>query len=895
MHSGPRLVAAVLGVWFAKAAWTPLDRKSPHKRLEELVRQIQPSVVLCDDASPFQHLDVPLVDAVTMSFNGSMDRNESNLDHLEEPLDQVAQVIYTSGSTGVPKGVIYTHGRLAHSTHFFAEECGVAGSRILQKTPNIWAVFRHEVYPALCRGGLIVHPKPEDASDPRHLAEVISDASVSLLVATPTILELIVDSGVSLSSLRQVVCMGEPLSWRLAGKILKQLPSVHLKNFYGSTETENTIYRVPPNGNFSQESAVPAGQPQPHVSVHLLKVDSLELSDADEDEGEICFAGVMSSGYWQRPDLTSVTFVDHPQLGRLYRTGDLGAWKRGQLHVSGRIDRQVKVRGCRVELQELEFALKTLSSEASDGLGGLQELQECSAVVASAPASHLQIVVFVCPETLDLDLIREQATTRLSPQLMPSLFTALPQLPRLANGKVDLVSLKTLASNSLAKQSTETHAVLDSLGILQHLTKSQIEEDRWIQNQQAFWTLLVMMEHFHFTRGAARSGQAYGYGDSDFVALFILIDVCHCRDMVAFLLLLGFTDSRMKGSIHSLGPRDAAVFITALFMTLIFGPVHRAVLTDWDTFPQVRVGPEWFLYTYFWARVVLLGLCHVARPGLWQAMFMFLMALCPDDLFWLQLPMSLRASLEDNVPLDTKSLKFTGFFLPACYLLSFYASQAGIVTWCKRSGQRLMQRVVEVTSLLEWKLELSFSLACFSQWLVLSLLCGRWPKWNMIPFAYQDGYQAVFVEVGDHTVSWDYMTNPSLLLYLAIWIGEALLLLLPGMFIALGMVYLPWHFKTMGTASFGIYVIHVPIAYTPWIRHFEAPILQRITDPAWNGGINLLIVLAWNALFCIIFAHSIGAKFHQLLVSTLAKIAQLQNVLQQKATHKDIDSVPECV
>ena len=109
-------------------------------------------------------------------------------------------------------------------------------------------------------------------------------------------------------------------------------------------------------------------------------------------QGEICFGGVMSSGYWQRPDLTAMNFVQHPELGLLYRTGDLGKWQRSQLVVLGRIDRQVKIRGCRVELQELELTLRQLVLDC----GGA----ECAAVAAQG-SDHLQIVAFVCPKPED--------------------------------------------------------------------------------------------------------------------------------------------------------------------------------------------------------------------------------------------------------------------------------------------------------------------------------------------------------------------------------------------------------------------------------------------------------------------------------------------------------------
>ncbi len=181
IYGGPNLVAAVLGTWLAKGAWAPLDRKGPEKRLQTFVKQMNPVVVICDDDAPFTEVDIPLLRADRMSFEIFV---PSDL-KIELSLEAVAQVIYTSGSTGTPKGVKFTHGRLAHSTHFFAEQCGInEGTKVLQKTPSIWSVFRHEVYPALCRKALIVYPEPQKSSDPMHLAEVIDSSSVSLLVAT---------------------------------------------------------------------------------------------------------------------------------------------------------------------------------------------------------------------------------------------------------------------------------------------------------------------------------------------------------------------------------------------------------------------------------------------------------------------------------------------------------------------------------------------------------------------------------------------------------------------------------------------------------------------------------------------------------------------------------------
>ena len=181
IYGGPHLVAAVLGTWLAKGAWAPLDRKGPAKRLQTFVKQMNPVVVICDDDAPFTEVDIPSLRTDRMCFEIFV---PSDL-KIELSLEAVAQVIYTSGSTGTPKGVKFTHGRLAHSTHFFAEQCGInEDTKVLQKTPSIWSVFRHEVYPALCRKASVVYPEPQKSSDPMHLAEVIDSSSVSLLVAT---------------------------------------------------------------------------------------------------------------------------------------------------------------------------------------------------------------------------------------------------------------------------------------------------------------------------------------------------------------------------------------------------------------------------------------------------------------------------------------------------------------------------------------------------------------------------------------------------------------------------------------------------------------------------------------------------------------------------------------
>ena len=840
LQSGPKLVAAILGTWLAKGAWVPLDRKSPEKRLRELLGQMEPAALICDDDTPFTDLSTPLLHARQLIWDSDCTMPEVS---FQESMDRVAQVIYTSGSTGAPKGVIFTHARLAHSTHFFAEQCGIdQTTRVLQKTSNIWSVFRHEVYPALCRGGTIVFGLPKKSGDPMHLAEVIDASGVTLLVATPSVLQLLLDAG-ELSTLRQVVFMGEPLSWHLADQVLEKLPNVNLANFYGSTETENTTFSVARTGmeTWRQNRAVPAGVPQPHVAVHLLRPGSLESA---QGKGEICFSGVMATGYWQRPDLTTAAFIDHPQLGKLYRTGDLGSWNHQQLVVHGRLDRQVKVRGCRVELGEVEAALGPLVAEVA-------------ATVAEAAQQHLQIVAFVSPSDLNVDELKKDLEQRVPSHAVPSHFVALPHLPRLANGKVDLKNLEALAAKHLAKEEQETHAILDSLGVLQHLTKTQLEEERWLHNQQAFWLLLVMMMHMNFVHGAAVDPKTHlASGD---LAEAVILGACHARDMIAFTLLLGFADARRE---PTLGARDAVALAAALVSTLIVNPY---------VYGTVFLLTEWFLYVYVWARLLLVVLSKI-HVGLWQAVLVLCAAcLLPDDLIWLQIPLTWRGWLVEKVTMFRwKTLHFDLFFMPGCYLLAWHATAAGFLAWFRKTGARLMNGGRDVLArymdadIAERSLQISICLASWAFFFGLSYV----PREYGYPH-----YKAIYIEgreKGSHVVTWQYMTHPSLASYVMLWLGEFLLLTLPALAVGLGMAFVPWHLKTMGSTCFGSYISHCTLCFQGWFRfYFDNRLLSRITDKASDPRLNAAIVLFWNVLFCVVYAHTIGAGFHHLMVRLL--------------------------
>jgi len=261
----------------------------------------------------------------------------------------------------------------------------------------------------------------------------------------------------------------------------------------------------------------PAGVPQPHADVFVMAVGERPLRVvADGESGEICFGGVMAHSYFKLPQLTEAKFVQS-DFGRLYTTGDLGRWKDGILEIIGRIDRQVKVNGVRVEPEEVESLLRDFQSAKEEGatssstapgadplltnLEGDRDnasftdrvVARAAVVTTSEPA---QLVAFVAPREgceIAVEEVQDHCRRNLAPAYVPKHVVVRSSLPSLPNGKVDYAALKLLADEH-ALETTET--VLDSLGQMRSMSKWAVLENAVIHRCYAFWMLGVLLDHY---------------------------------------------------------------------------------------------------------------------------------------------------------------------------------------------------------------------------------------------------------------------------------------------------------------------------------------------------------------------------------------------------------------
>ncbi|MBA2627788.1 MAG: amino acid adenylation domain-containing protein, partial [Gemmatimonadales bacterium] len=445
IERSPDLIAAMLGVMAAGAAYVPLDPEYPDQRLEFIISDASLRCILTDRSS-----------AVRLS--GVIRTNLIQLDEISGcegtwfpgPAVQAdgAYVIYTSGSTGAPKGAVISHrALLAFSTAVIRELAMSPRDRFLQfSTPNFDASII-EIFPTLATGATVVLRDAAMAESAAGFLAGCTQWGVTMAVPSTAFWHEVVgtlaaDGTRFSSSLRLMAPGGERMLPERAAQWERVAPGATLLNAYGPTETtvHVTRYQVPP-GYAAASGRVPIGRPI--ANTHLYVVDRRDNLLPRGAPGELRVGGAqLADGYLGRPELTAERFVPNPfGSGRLYRTGDLVRWRNdGNLEFLGRLDRQVKVRGFRVEIGEIESALL-----AVDGV------VECAVEAReSADGDQRLFGYLVLANGSDPDAaasVAAQLRLRL-PAYMQPLLVPVPVIPRTPNGKLDRAALPALDPRS---------------------------------------------------------------------------------------------------------------------------------------------------------------------------------------------------------------------------------------------------------------------------------------------------------------------------------------------------------------------------------------------------------------------------------------------------------------
>ncbi|MFF4402803.1 amino acid adenylation domain-containing protein [Streptomyces sp. NPDC001480] len=444
----PELAAAALGVWLAGAAYLPLDPDHPEKRLAYLLEDSQTRAVLAAPGVTVPAADVPVLPLVPVE-DAPATTDEETEPTAPRPED-CAFLIYTSGSTGRPKGTIISHRGAANVMAHFTQELGAGPDTVtVWLTTFTFDISALELYLPLVNGGRLVVAPDAARTDGSILRDLVERHGVNVVQATPTTWRLVVaDDTVGTFTGCRAVSGGEPLPPALARRIAAA--GFELRNAYAPSET--TIYST--CGTVAADAAqVDIGRPMANTVAFIADPDGRELPVGVR--GELCIAGTgVALGYFNRPELTAERFGDHPELGRFYRTGDLAAWRPdGRLELSGRVDRQVKVRGNRIELGEVEAVL--LDHPLVRGVG---------VVVVDDALGNATLVAFVegpAETAQDEDIAErlwEHAHAVLPLAAVPQEFHVVEALPTTVNQKVDYLALARLAGEKRATRAEQEGA-----------------------------------------------------------------------------------------------------------------------------------------------------------------------------------------------------------------------------------------------------------------------------------------------------------------------------------------------------------------------------------------------------------------------------------------------------
>ncbi|EOD65567.1 non-ribosomal peptide synthetase, partial [Amycolatopsis vancoresmycina] len=424
-HRTPALVSTVLGVLLSGACYVPLEPGGPRARLSAIAADAGVTLIVGDAAvaefGPGTGIDVPPPAAA-----GTCPAKPENTAH----------VLYTSGSTGRPKGVLTRHRNIVAFVGGFAARLGAGpGTRTLGISSLGFDAFTMDVFVPLAVGGSVQLAGSADRADPERLRRFVVEHEVNFGFITPTLLALLDPADVP--GWRTVACGGEPVPAELAAR---WLPGRRFFHVYGPTET--TVVVVTDEVTGIPADPLPLGTPTPN---HHARVVDGELRPVPPGEvGELVIGGPgVAAGYLNSPELTTRKFVADPFTPgeRLYRTGDLARLRPdGRLEFAGRADRQVKVRGQRIELGEVEAAL------------GAHPDVDAVAVEAVPGPGGTRLVAFLTPASAPSDAdIHAYAGDRLTEAMRPAAVRRLDVLPvNPVTGKIDRPALRALAGTEAA-------------------------------------------------------------------------------------------------------------------------------------------------------------------------------------------------------------------------------------------------------------------------------------------------------------------------------------------------------------------------------------------------------------------------------------------------------------
>jgi amino acid adenylation domain-containing protein len=435
LDRSPEMAAALLGIWKAGGAYLPLDPAAPMDQIAFMLEDAAPPFVLTRKKF-FARVPSPRLPNLRLLDLDDFcaRRSSSPYATITVTIDSLAYVIYTSGSTGKPKGARITHGGLVNTVLAVGTDLSLRPDDIVMAWSTIaFDVACLEIYLPLAFGASLYLVETELGGDGDLRLEQLRSSAATVIMGTPTMYRLLLEKGWQGDPRMRVVVGGEVLPLHLGTRLAKMCRAAW--NQYGPSEAAICATRTRIDVDAEK---ITIGRPLPNVTVHLLDPQLQPVAKGSLGEMYIGGAGV-ALGYLNRPDLNQARFLPDPfSSGRLFKTGDLAIeLPDGSFDFLGRTDDQVKVRGFRVELGEIESALRRC-----------QGLQAAVVRAIEFEEGDRRLVAFVIGEETFPSQWKQSLQRQLPHYMVPSEFVPVRSFPITPGGKVDMQALDTMRLNA---------------------------------------------------------------------------------------------------------------------------------------------------------------------------------------------------------------------------------------------------------------------------------------------------------------------------------------------------------------------------------------------------------------------------------------------------------------
>ncbi|HBV2091937.1 TPA: enterobactin non-ribosomal peptide synthetase EntF [Klebsiella quasipneumoniae] len=440
------LTLAMHGIVEAGAAWLPLDTGYPDDRLRMMLEDARPSLLIASEDQLARFSDIPGLESLCYQQPLAVADDAPLV--LSKP-DHTAYIIFTSGSTGRPKGVMVGQTAIVNRLLWMQDRYPLSADDVVaQKTPCSFDVSVWEFWWPFIAGARLVMAEPEAHRDPQAMQQFFAHYGVTTTHFVPSMLAAFVasldaDSVAACRTLRRVFCSGEALPTELCRE-WERLTGAPLHNLYGPTEAAVDVSWYPacgPELAAVTGSSVPIGWPVWNTGLRIL--DAAMRPVPPGVAGDLYLTGIqLAQGYLGRPDLTASRFIADPFAPgeRMYRTGDVARWlANGAVEYLGRSDDQLKIRGQRIELGEIDRAMSALP-DVAQAVSHACVFNQAAATGGDAR----QLVGYLVSDSglpLDTAALKARLAEQLPPHMVPVVLMQLADLPLSANGKLDRKAL----------------------------------------------------------------------------------------------------------------------------------------------------------------------------------------------------------------------------------------------------------------------------------------------------------------------------------------------------------------------------------------------------------------------------------------------------------------------